>query len=174
MKLDSPYTWLLLEPAPKMLHEALKLYGTKEVLGDAHNPTILYWAKELGLEDIYTADSIPWCGLFMAVVAKHAGKAVPTNPLWARNWAKWGNKTKPELGAVLVFERGPTSGHVGMYVGEDDTHYHVLGGNQKDMVCVVRIEKKRLLAARDSYNVKPANVRQVRLQPTGETSRNEA
>lgn len=174
MKLDSPYIWLLDEPGPKMLHEALKLYGTQEVLGDGHNPVILHWAKELGLEAVYTADSIPWCGLFVGIVAKHAGKNVPANPLWARNWATWGDKTTPELGAVMVFSRGPTSGHVGLYVGEDDNYYHILGGNQSDKVCVTRIEKKRLLAARNSYKVKPQNIRTIRLASTGAISRNEA
>jgi hypothetical protein len=50
-------------------------------------------------------------------------------------------------GAVLVFER-EGGGHVGFYVGEDGTSYHVIGGNQGDAVSVARIAKTRLVASR--------------------------
>lgn len=50
---------------------------------------------KLGAEiaDVYKADSIPWCGLFMAVVAKRAGKEVPKHPLWALSWSAFGAKS---------------------------------------------------------------------------------
>lgn len=168
------YGWLAKEKAPKMLINAIDLYGIKEVIGNSNNPTILEWAKETGLEKIYRDDSEqPWCGLFVAVVAKRAGKPIPENPLWARNWAAWGNESKPELGAVLVFKRG-TGGHVGLYVGEDKECYHVLGGNQSDSVCVARLAKDRLIACRAMYKIKPSNVRPVWLESTGTVSSNEA
>jgi len=167
------YPWLLKENAPRMLIEALKLYGVKEKVGSENNPEILAWAKETGLKQ-YNADSIPWCGLFVALIAKRAGKPLPKKPLWARDWAKWGEACEPELGCILVFERG-TGGHVGLYVGEDLECYHVLGGNQSDMVRVSRLKKDRLLAARNLYLIgKPKNVRKVWLKPTGEVSNNEA
>ncbi|HXF88153.1 MAG TPA: TIGR02594 family protein, partial [Xanthobacteraceae bacterium] len=74
--LPSRYAWLARESGPKMLVEALKLYGTMETPGSANNPTIVAWAWEVGGEvaDVFKADGIPWCGLFMAVVAKRAGK----------------------------------------------------------------------------------------------------
>jgi len=157
-----------------MLVEALKLYGVTEKQGDGDNPTILDWAGEVGLRETYQHDSIPWCGLFVAVVAKRAGKPLPANPLWARNWSHWGSLCQPELGAVLVFKR-ETGGHVGLYVGEDKQCFHVLGGNQGDKVCITRIEKDRLLGARCMYKVKPANIRPITLRNDGgEISRNEA
>ena len=76
---------------------------------------------------------------------------IPVNPYLARNWMKFGAATTPRLGAVLVFWRGSragTSGHVGFYVGEDATAYHVLGGNQTDGVTITRLLKSRLLGAR--------------------------
>ena len=79
-----------LHPLPRMLQEARKLFGTKEFAGSANNPVILGWAKEVGLAKSYTDDVIPWCGLFMAVVAKRAGKPALEGPLWARNWAAFG------------------------------------------------------------------------------------
>ena len=73
--------------------------------------------------------------------------ALGVNPYWARNWLLFGRDTKPVTGAVLIFERG-TGGHVGFAIGQDDTHFYVLGGNQSDAVTIVRIAKSRLLGAR--------------------------
>lgn len=166
------YEWLKKEPGPRMLLEALKLIGVTEKAGTANNPEIMAWAKEVNAVG-YSADEIAWCGLFMAVVAKRAGKPVPVNPLWARNWAGWGKDSPKELGAVLVFSRG-SGGHVGLYVGEDKECYHVLGGNQGDSVSIVRIRKNRLLACRALYSIaKPANVRPVFLQVSGSVSEDE-
>jgi len=175
--LPSRYAWLARELGPKMIVEALKLYGTLEAPGSANNPTIVAWAKEVGGEvaDVYKADSIPWCGLFMAVVARRAGKEIPKHPLWALSWSAFGARTDaPALGDVLVFTRNG-GGHVGLYVGEDAGAFHVLGGNQSDRVCITRIAKARLYAARRPlYRIQPANVRPIHLEATGALSLNEA
>lgn len=173
--LPARYAWLDKEPGPKMLLEALKLYGTLEVPGPKDNPAILAWAAEVGLGQTYSHDSIPWCGLFMAVVAKRAGKQIPGSPLWALSWADFGTTAKmPMLGDVLTFKRNG-GGHVALYVGEDAGAYHCLGGNQSDSVCITRIAKARLYRARrPAYNVQPANVRKVILAASGKLSTNEA
>lgn len=175
MTLPQQYAFLANEPGPKILIEALKLYGTKEQPGTGDNPEILSWAKETGLFRIYSNDSIPWCGLFMAVVAKRAGKDIPKDPLWALNWAKFGTKVDlPMLGDVIVFKR-PSGGHVAIYVGEDATTWHVLGGNQSDAVTITRIAKTRAVAyRRPVYNVQPENVRVIKLDASGPVSSNEA
>jgi len=174
--LPSRYGWLTREPGPKMIVEALKLYGTLETPGSANNPTIIAWAKEVGGEvaDAYKADSIPWCGLFMAVVAKRADKEIPKHPLWALSWSAFGAKSPAAaLGDVLVFVRNG-GGHVGLYVGEDAAAFHVLGGNQSDRVCITRVSRSRLYAARRPlYRVQPGNVRPVHLEATGALSLNE-
>lgn len=174
--LPPQYRWLASEAGPKMLVEALRLYGTKERPGTGNNPEILSWARETGLQAVYTADSIPWCGLFMAVVAKRADKEVPKDPLWARNWSNFGTPVvEPGLGDVLVFSRG-SGGHVAIYVGEDDTCFHCLGGNQSDAVTITRIRKDRLIVARRPVwkIAQPVNVRKIELEPGGEISINEA
>ncbi len=170
-----PYDWLNKEPAPKLLLEAIKLYGTLETPGAGNNPTILAWASEVGVRATYTADSVPWCGLFAALICKRAGKPVPAAPLWALNWAKWGEDGgQPELGDILVFVRDG-GGHVGLYVGEDASAYHVLGGNTSDAVKIARIDKHRLYACRQFFATgKPANVRPIILQSFGALSENEA
>lgn len=173
--LPKQYEWLAKEPGPKMLIEALGLFGTLEAEGTGDNPTILGWAKELGLDKVYTHDAIPWCGLFMAVVAKRADKKVPDTPLWALAWADFGKPSAlPMLGDVLTFKR-QGGGHVAQYIGEDPLAYHVLGANQSDCVCIIRIAKSRLYKARRPlYHQQPDNVRRIFLSTSGKLSTNEA
>lgn len=169
------YDWLKSEPGPKVLVEAMKLYGTKEVAGDADNPEILAWANELGI-NYYKDDEIPWCGLFMTIIAHRAGKKVVKDPLKAKSWAEFGTgQPRAMLGDILVFTRDG-GGHVGLYAGEDDACYHVLGGNQGDQVKVSRIKKDRCIAIRRcEWSVaQPSNVRVVKLSAAGEISKNEA
>jgi uncharacterized protein (TIGR02594 family) len=169
------YDWLKHETAPKILVEAVKHIGVKEIIGRYHSETIIGWAQSLDLEDVYTNDEIPWCGLYIAYCC-HAQKLdVVKNPLWALNWNKYGTKTEtPMLGDVLTFTRNG-GGHVGLYVGEDITHYHVLGGNQNNMVSVSRIAKTRLnQARRTAWKIaQPANVRVIKLEPKGVITTNE-
>ena len=111
----------------------------------------------------------------MAVVAKRADKEIPKHPLWALSWSVFGAKSPaPVFGDVLLFVRNG-GGHVGLYVGEDASAFHVLGGNQSDRVCITRVAKSRLYAARRPlYRVQPANVRPIRLEATCTLSLNEA
>lgn len=176
MTLPAAYAWLQrLEPLPRMVSEGIALLGTIETPGKANNPKIMAWAREVKLERIYTGDEVPWCGLFMAVVAKRAGKPIPDGPLWALNWGAYGVKAfQPALGDVLTFIR-PGGGHVGLYIAEDQTAYHVLGGNQADSVSITRITKTRMRAARRSvYTVQPWTVRPYIVASTGKISTNEA
>jgi uncharacterized protein (TIGR02594 family) len=175
--LPKAWRWLAHEPAPRILVEARALFGVRETAGPANTPAIMAWAREVGpkVAKVYSADSVPWCGLFMAVVARRAGKSIPESPLWARAWATWGAPSpQAALGDVLVFVR-PGGGHVGVYVGEDATSYAVLGGNQGDAVSIVWIAKGRCIAVRREYRIgPPANVRPVFVRRSGALSTNEA
>lgn len=147
--LPAQYEWLTkLGTLPRMVTEAIALYGTVETPGAASSPTIMAWrdeAKKAGLNvNGYSADEVPWCGLFMAVVALRAGKDAPKFPLWALNWSGFGKPGRqPVLGDVLTFVRSG-GGHVALYIAEDRSAYHCLGGNQGDRVSIARVEKKRL------------------------------
>jgi uncharacterized protein (TIGR02594 family) len=168
--LPSKYAWLAREPGPKMLLEAVALFGTREFVGPQHNPVILGWAKEIGHPD-YTSDETAWCGLFVGVCAHRAGwEARPKgNALWARNWVSWGIRAdRPMLGDVLVFPRG-AGGHVAFYVGEDVRHFHILGGNQGNTVSIILKEKAPLIACRRApwRLSQPANVRPISLSAEG-------
>lgn len=160
--------------------EAVKLYGIKETPGPDDNPVILDWAKEVNraVAGWYVDDSSAWCGLFCAVIAKRAGYQPPDgfDAIRAKSWSKWGMPVQvPMLGDILVFSRDG-GGHVGLYVGEDKDAYHVLGGNQSDMVKVSRISQNRLIAARRSPTTGslPRSIRRVGLHPSGSLSKNEA
>lgn len=170
------YAWLKQEKAPKILVEAVKHIGVKEIVGKKHSKIILSWADALGLTSTYTNDEIPWCGLFVAYCCHAQGLDVVKHPLWALNWNKFGNVAEvPMLGDVLTFTRNG-GGHVGIYVGEDKTHLHVLGGNQNNSVSISRIEKSRLSQARrTAWKIaQPSNVRVVHLEPKGIITTNES
>lgn len=163
---------------PVWMREARRFMGLKEVAGPRSNSTIIGWAKRLGgwIASYYTDDDIPWCGLALAhwISFTLPSEPLPGNYLSALAWANFGSRLDtPALGAVLVFKR-PGGGHVGLYVGEDASHFHVLGGNQSNSVSVTRIEKARLVATRwPTSGGKPAGGR-VTLTASGAVSRNEA
>lgn len=176
MRLPSRFDWLVRSLAdndghPKMVQEAVRLYGTHEGDGRHNNPVIMAWVNEIaalpgqaGVREYVNDHRQAWCGLFMAHCAHVAGYDVPHEPLWALNWRTFGVESpRASLGDVLVFRRrdrnGQLAGHVGLYVGEDENMYHVLGGNEGDLVNIVG-EPKGLKVAirRPRYHVQPTNV----------------
>lgn len=181
--LPENYRWLLkLRGLPRMVKLGLAEYGTHEIVGKGSNRTIIGWRDELNQAGVkitgYSDDDIPWCGLFAAIIAYRRIKdpaEVVKSPLWARNWAKYGNHVSTAmLGDVLVFERG-SGGHVGIYIAEDATAYHVLGGNQGNAVSIARIAKSRCIAVRrPPYVTVPAAVDRYHISGTGTFSKNEA
>ncbi|WP_261403953.1 hypothetical protein [Chenggangzhangella methanolivorans] len=113
--------------------------------------------------------------MFGQFAAALPDEPLPANPLWARGWARFGvTLSKPAPGAVLVFERGPTAGHVGFYVGEDAGRFRVLGGNQSNAVTEAWILKNRLIAIRWPATVPAPRPRRVRVAAGGATSLDEA
>jgi len=173
------YLYDLKTDAPLMIQVGLKLMGILEAPGAVNNPTIMGWAREIGgkVADTYKADSIAWCGLAQAVVCKRANKELVKDPLWALNWNTFGvrvEKGQEMLGDILVFIRNG-GGHVGLYVGEDATAFHVMGGNQNDSYCITRIAKSRLYGCRRPlYNTPPLGMKKYMLSASGTLSQNEA
>lgn len=126
--------------------EGKKVFGLHEINDNAKLKT---WLRSDG-KALGDPKALPWCGDYTETAIKNSlpdepfTGAVGKNPYWARNWLKFGKPTEPCYGAVIVFSRGK-GGHVGFVVGEDDTDYYVLGGNQGNSVNVVRISKDRFL-----------------------------
>jgi len=93
---------------------------------------------------------LPWCGDFVQTCFKIGlkGEPIPELPYWARSWLNFGDPVFPRFGAVIVFERGPKSGHVAFLVGQDRQFWYCLGGNQNDGVTIAEIDRSRLLGCR--------------------------
>lgn len=180
-KLPAEYGWLrTIGDLPRHVTIGLGMLGTVETPGAASSPVIMGWrdeCKAAGVDLVgYSADSVPWCGLFVATVMVRAQRPVPTGPLWALNWAKFGvDGGQPELGDVLTFQR-PGGGHVAIYIAEDrQGYYHILGGNQGDKVSIMRIDKQRMHSCRQpDYKAKPLTATARIVGANGTISRNEA
>lgn len=182
MKLAKVYQYLReCGVLPKMVAFGLDLLeqDTKEVPGKANNPVIMGLAKEAGVSSIYPNDETAWCAVAQVALALRAGKEVKFtgyDRLRAKSFINFGTPVKDAmLGDTLVFSR-PNGFHVGIYVGEDATAYHVLGGNQSNMYCIIRIEKSRCIAIRrpEYKTAQPASVKRYLVGSVGELSRNEA
>lgn len=137
---------------PVWLQYARKQIGVREIRGPKHDSRIMAMVKRTArfLGITVNDDETPWCGTFAADCVLAAGHTPPKIAVRAKSWATWGVALptfNPPLGAVAVFER-PGGGHVGFIVGETKTHFLILGGNQKDSVKVMRLEKERCIAVR--------------------------
>lgn len=155
---------------PAWLVFARTLVGTREIPGRTHNNKLIDFlntaARYNGVR--WVDDEMAWCGGWVAAVLLACGIEPVKLAARAKSWPAWGVNLRPDRlapGAILVFGRDG-GGHVGFYVGEDATHYHVLGGNQSDMVRVSRIAKNRLIASRWPRDV-PVMSGPVRLSAAG-------
>jgi uncharacterized protein (TIGR02594 family) len=118
--------------------------GVIEVAGVSANPRILLYLASTGLKGTKLAltDSTAWCSAFMCWVLERAGFRT-TRSAAARSWLKWGAPLDhPRPGCIVVFDRSdpnnPNAAHVAFYTGNDvrTGYINVLGGNQKNRVCV--------------------------------------
>lgn len=158
---------------PVWLEIARRQIGLREIKGPKHNAVILSWLTKL--KAWWKEDETPWCGTFCAAVMQEAGLPYPKDWFRAKAWAEYGSRLRPDrlsAGAILVFAR-EGGGHVGFYVGEDDTAYHVLGGNQGNAVSITRIVKGRCIASRWPTG-EPVLGKPIWLKAGGQLSRNEA
>jgi len=125
---------------------------------------------------------LPWCGDFVETCMK---LAIPNlvwsgdlgeNPYFARNWMQFGKPCPATYGAVVIFERGQRHGHVGFLVGQDETAFYVLGGNQSDSVTIARIAKGRALGFRWPETLPTPRIAKLPAMNPGQTaiSTNEA
>ena len=169
---------------PKMVMAGIPLLGVQEIKGAKSNPEILKFAEELNIADIYKNDDTSWCALAHNAIAQRAGKPIygytdKYDLLRALAFRQQGvtiNKKdwvvvatdEAELGDTLIFKR-PEGGHIGIYIGENNTHFYVMGGNQNNMYSFTRIAKQRLVAVRrPAYPIaKPATVKKYFLNDSG-------
>lgn len=168
-------------PLPVMVETGLNYLGIKEYPGkNSNNRAIMQMAQELGIANIYKNDEIAWCGLFVAYVMKVSGKPMHYTGyeiLRAASFVSWGDpvaRGEEKLGDVLVFTR-PGGNHVGFYIAESATTFHVLGGNQSNAVTITEILKGRLTASRRFYSIgPPESAKKYFIDASGKVSENEA
>ncbi|WP_447951336.1 hypothetical protein [Chryseobacterium koreense] len=181
MRISNQYNWLgFVVDAPLMIKEAVRIgkLNTNEIPGPQSNQEIMKLAEIAGVKDIYKSDETAWCAVAMCAICILTYKTLPFtgwDRLRAKSFLQFGVKAPvPMFGDVLVFTRSG-GGHVGMYVGEDTSCYHVVGGNQSNQFNVIRIAKDRLTEARrPKYINQPKSVKKVYLAATGMVSQNEA
>lgn len=189
------FRFLIEDPiAPLMVRLAIDELGTIETRGGGNTAKIIAWADEVAeivgtpyarwAADWYNQDSIPWCGLFMAVIAARASQGrrerfPPTKYLAALEWASFGHgvpKHEAQVGDVIVLTRSG-GGHVTLCVGTETGGRRLfgLGGNQSDAVNIMPFDLSRVHSIRrPAYMVAPAGARVVVVGPGGASSSNEA
>lgn len=164
---------------PLWLTEARSHLGTREVRGKGNNPEIMKWARDLN--QWYTGDDVPWCGLFVAHCMAVGAPDEPQdfNRLGAREWLKYGQAVPtdvaPPLGAIAVFWRGSRKGwkgHVALVTGLSNDAIRCIGGNQSDTVSEAWFPRSRLLGAQYPSGANPAS--KAPKAETGQLSTNEA
>jgi uncharacterized protein (TIGR02594 family) len=135
-----------------LLRTAAAELGQAEIVGPEHNPRIVAYARECGI-DWVTDDETPWCSTFMNWVAFEAG-VERSDSANARSWLTVGRKADPpEPGDVVVFWRESLvskKGHVGLFIGfaSDGQRVYVLGGNQGNQVGISAYGLDRVLGFR--------------------------
>lgn len=164
-------------PPPPWYEELLRRKGLHEV---KNRSALMDWLRSDG-KTLGDPAKLPWCGDAVQTCLALTLPDEPqlANPYLARNWVKFGVKLEtPVLGCILAFWRGArngTNGHVGLYVGEDVSAFHVLGGNQSDAISIVRLDKARLLGMRwPSTYPKPTSGRVLLSAAGAPVSTNEA
>lgn len=140
------------EELPRWMHIASQELGISEIVGLNHNKRILQYHSETSLKA--QTDEIPWCSSFVNWCMKQS-MIKGTYSAAARSWLTWGYECEPKPGCIVVLRRGKDerSGHVGFLVEQDESFIHLLGGNQKNKVCVQKFPKYDVLAYRWPFKI---------------------
>lgn len=178
--LPDKYKWLLDLKGPRIVLEGLKIYGIKEIPGKRNNEVILNFAKVLGIADLVPDDEQAWCALVHGYLLLQAGKEVPLKRydlLRAIRYMKFGVPVHIDdamLGDTLIFRR-PNGYHVGTYIAESKTTFHVMGGNQSNAFNIMEINQDRCEGVRRPvYINQPLEVKKYFIDSSGKVSTNEA
>ena len=136
-----------------LLLTALAEIDQREILGKEDNPRILQYFEVMGLDGARLKDETAWCSAFMNAICIFANYE-RTMKLNARSWLNAGTvptEGRHRIGDVCILWRvSPDDwrGHVAIYIHEDDTNVWLLGGNQRNKVCIMKYRKSRVLGYR--------------------------
>ncbi len=116
-----------------------------EVRGRQNNPRIVMYHQTT--EGGAAPDETPWCSSFANYCVERAGLQ-GTNSKRALSWHEhqWGREVtpKPLEGDIVVFRRQSpknSGGHVGFFIGGDESTIQVLGGNQGNRINISSFPK---------------------------------
>lgn len=127
--------------------------GVMEYDGRDAHPRILEYFGTTTIKA--TDDATPWCSAMMNWAVQQLGMT-GTDSAASASWEKWGEGLKkPADGCIIGFVRQDGSGHVGIYVGEDEYNYKILGGNQANTVKISNFAKTNTDETRRWYFRKP-------------------
>lgn len=109
------------------------------------NPRIALYLATVGMPG---DDEISWCAGFVNYCLIESGVTdTPRRPN-ARSFLPWGASSPFQPGAIAVLWReSKTSwkGHVGFALGSGASHVYILGGNQRNRVCIEAYPLARVL-----------------------------
>lgn len=139
--------------ACKKIHAvAIKELGVHETPGSAATARIILYNAHTTLKA--TSDEIAWCSSFANFSTDIAGFP-GTHSAAARSWLDWGIVLDaPVLGCIVIFDRkdpaNPNAAHVAVCDHPDISNgiIRVVGGNQKNSVCVSRYSVNEVLGYR--------------------------
>ena len=136
-----------------LLITALGEIDQREIIGKENNPRILDYFRIMKLSGNKLNDETAWCSAFlnaMCIIANYER----TGNLTARSWLQVGIEPSPgrhRIGNICILWReDPDSwkGHAGIYIREDEKYVWLLGGNQRNKVCILKYRKSRVLGYR--------------------------
>lgn len=123
--------------------------GVAEIPGKANHPRVVEYNKyvKYGTPN----DEEAWCAKFLNACFEEAGIKGTNSPA-ARSFLSWGVPLhSPIPGCVVVYWRDKPdgwTGHVHLYVREDEKNIYGIGGNQGNKVCEAAYPKDRVLTFR--------------------------
>ncbi len=127
---------------------AQRFVGVKETPGATSTPLVL---AMLQLDDTWPAsDAVPWCSAFTNWIAWLL-RLPRSKSLAAKSWLTVGRpitleEAQPDSDIVVLTRLG--GGHVAFFAGLQGDDVLLLGGNQKDSVCVEAFPKADVLGVR--------------------------
>lgn len=136
---------------PEYVERAMRDVGISEMPGAQQDKRIvkMHSYTTLKAED----DETPWCASAMCAWLEESG-IKSTRSAAASSYLDYGFPVdQPFLGCIIVTKRGVSESgktlyHVNLYLGENQTHFWGLGGNQKNSVSYGLFDKDSIVSIR--------------------------
>jgi len=138
----------------KLFLTAIKYIGIKESQ-TGWNDQIKKWifasCESLGLQKPKDDSEFAWCACFITNIMIEAGLwSYGKHIVSARKFLEIGTPVdEPQFGDIVILERGPGKGHIGIYINNiNEGKLKLLSGNSMDSVSIADYYRKRKLGFR--------------------------